>query len=146
MPVLLASVSDEHCFFCPRKTEQPIPNRINKAETEEMSVCQQNLNLLCKLCPYSCVGVARVLSTTGKHSYDDLLVISLHREYRFKTNITFHDNDTVSFLEYRRFYFQPDMSNGKEEDHVVVPNILLLVRLPETTNVSPSNEGNQLEQ
>ncbi|XP_014453987.1 scavenger receptor class B member 1 isoform X1 [Alligator mississippiensis] len=50
----------------------------------------------------------------------------VYREYRFKTNITFHDNDTVSFLEYRRFYFQPDMSNGKEEDHVVVPNILLL--------------------
>ncbi|XP_054852060.1 scavenger receptor class B member 1 isoform X2 [Eublepharis macularius] len=50
----------------------------------------------------------------------------VYREFRDKKNITFHKNYTVSFLEYRRFYFQPDMSNGTEEDYVVVPNILAL--------------------
>ncbi|XP_074828383.1 scavenger receptor class B member 1 isoform X4 [Natator depressus] len=50
----------------------------------------------------------------------------VYREYRFKTNITFHDNGTVSFLEYRRFYFQPDLSHGMEEDYIVVPNILVM--------------------
>lgn len=53
---------------------------------------------------------------------------SLCREYRYKTNITFHDNDTVSFMEYRRLFFQPDLSNGTEEDYVVIPNIMLMVR------------------
>ncbi|NXK85810.1 SCRB1 protein, partial [Formicarius rufipectus] len=50
----------------------------------------------------------------------------VYREYRYKTNITFHDNDTVSYLEYRNLFFQPDMSNGTEEDYIVVPNILLM--------------------
>uniref|UniRef100_A0ACB8FYN5 Uncharacterized protein n=1 Tax=Sphaerodactylus townsendi TaxID=933632 RepID=A0ACB8FYN5_9SAUR len=48
------------------------------------------------------------------------------REYREKKNITFHENGTVSFREYRRFHFQPERSNGTEEDYVVVPNILVL--------------------
>nr|XP_042708462.1 scavenger receptor class B member 1 isoform X4 [Chrysemys picta bellii] len=50
----------------------------------------------------------------------------VYREYRYKTNITFHDNGTVSFLEYRRFFFQPDLSDGMEEDYIVVPNILVM--------------------
>ncbi|NXU87725.1 SCRB1 protein, partial [Xiphorhynchus elegans] len=50
----------------------------------------------------------------------------VYREYRYKTNITFHDNDTVSYLEYRNLFFQPDMSKGTEEDYIVVPNILLM--------------------
>lgn len=52
-----------------------------------------------------------------------------HREYRRKSNITFNDNDTVSFLEYRNFKFQPDKSSGLESDYIVMPNILVLVRL-----------------
>ncbi|NXS52189.1 SCRB1 protein, partial [Brachypteracias leptosomus] len=51
---------------------------------------------------------------------------SLCREFRYKTNITFHDNDTVSYLEYRKLFFQPDLSNGTEEDYIVVPNILMM--------------------
>lgn len=43
-------------------------------------------------------------------------------------NITFHDNDTVSFLEYRKLFFQPDLSNGSEDEYIVVPNILMMVR------------------
>lgn len=52
-----------------------------------------------------------------------------HREFRHKENITFNDNDTVSFLEARSFQFQPDKSQGSESDYIVMPNILALVRL-----------------
>ncbi|XP_011380204.1 scavenger receptor class B member 1 [Pteropus vampyrus] len=47
-------------------------------------------------------------------------------EFRRKSNITFNDNDTVSFVEYRSFQFQPDKSNGLESDYIVMPNILVL--------------------
>ncbi|XP_007489698.2 scavenger receptor class B member 1 isoform X3 [Monodelphis domestica] len=50
----------------------------------------------------------------------------VYREYRQKQNITFHDNDTVSFLEYRTFEFQPHMSHGSETDYIVMPNVLVL--------------------
>uniref|UniRef100_A0A8C3V6C6 Scavenger receptor class B member 1 n=1 Tax=Catharus ustulatus TaxID=91951 RepID=A0A8C3V6C6_CATUS len=62
-------------------------------------------------------GAKPVLSQRGPYVY---------REYRNKTNITFHDNDTVSYLEYRKFFFQPRLSNGTEDEYVVVPNILLM--------------------
>nr|XP_056715064.1 scavenger receptor class B member 1 [Euleptes europaea] len=50
----------------------------------------------------------------------------VYREYREKNNITFHENGTVSYREYRHFHFQPDMSNGTEEDYVLIPNVLVL--------------------
>ncbi|XP_068419449.1 scavenger receptor class B member 1 isoform X2 [Eschrichtius robustus] len=50
----------------------------------------------------------------------------VYREFRHKSNITFNDNDTVSFLEYRSFQFQPDKSRGLESDNIVMPNILVL--------------------
>ncbi|XP_075290763.1 scavenger receptor class B member 1 isoform X1 [Opisthocomus hoazin] len=62
-------------------------------------------------------GAKPVLNQRGPYVY---------REYRYKSNITFHDNDTVSFLEYRRLFFQPDLSNGSEEEYIVVPNILMM--------------------
>ncbi|KAM6318030.1 scavenger receptor class B member 1-like [Podargus strigoides] len=52
----------------------------------------------------------------------------VYREFRYKTNITFHDNGTVSFLEYRKLFFQPELSSGSEEEYIVVPNILMMVR------------------
>lgn len=55
-------------------------------------------------------------------------LLSLCREFRYKTNITFHDNDTVSYVEYRKLFFQPDLSNGTEDEYIVMPNILMLVR------------------
>lgn len=55
--------------------------------------------------------------------------MSLYREYRQKINITFNDNDTVSFVENRSLHFQPDKSRGSENDYIVLPNILVLVRL-----------------
>ncbi|KAJ7988370.1 hypothetical protein DPEC_G00322850, partial [Dallia pectoralis] len=44
-----------------------------------------------------------------------------------KQNITFHPNNTVSYLEYRKYFFEPGMSAGNESDVVTVPNMLVLV-------------------
>lgn len=50
----------------------------------------------------------------------------VYREYRHKANITFNNNDTVSFVENRSLHFQPHMSRGLESDYIVLPNILVL--------------------
>lgn len=50
----------------------------------------------------------------------------VYREYRQKTNITFLENGTVSYREYRRFYFRRDLSVGDEDDIVCLPNMLVL--------------------
>lgn len=46
-----------------------------------------------------------------------------------KDNITFHANNTVSYKEYRSYYFEPSMSTGNESDVVTIPNMLVLVSL-----------------
>uniref|UniRef100_A0A8C4ZQ44 Scavenger receptor class B member 1 n=1 Tax=Gadus morhua TaxID=8049 RepID=A0A8C4ZQ44_GADMO len=43
-----------------------------------------------------------------------------------KDNITFHPNFTVSYREYRQYYFEPSMSVGNESDVVTIPNMLVL--------------------
>ncbi|XP_020041348.1 scavenger receptor class B member 1 isoform X2 [Castor canadensis] len=50
----------------------------------------------------------------------------VYREFRYKDNITFNDNDTVSFVEPRSYQFQPDRSRGSESDYITLPNILVL--------------------
>ncbi|XP_015221424.1 scavenger receptor class B member 1 isoform X2 [Lepisosteus oculatus] len=50
----------------------------------------------------------------------------VYREYRQKHNITFHDNKTVSYREYRQYHFWRNMSVGNESDVVTVPNMLVL--------------------
>nr|XP_014339656.1 PREDICTED: scavenger receptor class B member 1 isoform X2 [Latimeria chalumnae] len=50
----------------------------------------------------------------------------VYREYRQKDNITFHDNGTVSYQEYRHFHFWRNMSVGSEDDILTVPNMLVL--------------------
>ncbi|XP_003796113.1 scavenger receptor class B member 1 isoform X2 [Otolemur garnettii] len=50
----------------------------------------------------------------------------VYREFRHKSNITFNDNDTVSYLEYRSYRFQPAKSHGLESDYIIMPNILVL--------------------
>lgn len=50
----------------------------------------------------------------------------VYREFRQKVNITFNDNDTVSYMENRSLRFQPDRSQGSESDYIVLPNILVL--------------------
>ncbi|CAH7245750.1 Scarb1 [Phodopus roborovskii] len=50
----------------------------------------------------------------------------VYREFRHKANITFNNNDTVSFVERRSLHFQPDRSHGSESDYIVLPNILVL--------------------
>ncbi|XP_058850199.1 scavenger receptor class B member 1-like isoform X2 [Acipenser ruthenus] len=50
----------------------------------------------------------------------------VYREFRQKDNITFHDNNTVSYREYRQYHFFRNMSIGDETDIVVIPNMLVL--------------------
>ncbi|KAM3939936.1 scavenger receptor class B member 1 isoform 2-T2 [Leptodactylus fuscus] len=51
----------------------------------------------------------------------------VYRERKQKTNITFHENGTVSFVELRTFQFDPDRSTGHEDDYLLVPNILVMI-------------------
>ncbi|XP_071510540.1 lysosome membrane protein 2-like [Diadema antillarum] len=57
-------------------------------------------------------GPAR-LEELGPYSY---------REYRPKTNITYHDNGTVSYMNLKSFVFDRDMSVGPESDTFVSIN------------------------
>uniref|UniRef100_UPI00398EC31D scavenger receptor class B member 1 isoform X2 n=1 Tax=Pristiophorus japonicus TaxID=55135 RepID=UPI00398EC31D len=50
----------------------------------------------------------------------------VYREYRQKSNITFHNNYTVSFREYRRYHFCRKRSAGNESDELILPNMLAL--------------------
>ncbi|XP_063820663.1 scavenger receptor class B member 1 isoform X2 [Pseudophryne corroboree] len=50
----------------------------------------------------------------------------VYSERKQKTNLTFNENGTVSFVELRTLHFNPEMSAGTEEDFIVVPNILVL--------------------
>lgn len=50
----------------------------------------------------------------------------VYRKRIQKDNITFHPNETVSYREYRSYYFEPDMSVGNESDVVTIPNMLVL--------------------
>ncbi|KAM9455362.1 scavenger receptor class B member 1 isoform 2-T2 [Clarias gariepinus] len=50
----------------------------------------------------------------------------VYSENRWKDNITFHDNKTVSYYEYRQYFFEESMSVGNESDVVTIPNMLVL--------------------
>lgn len=50
----------------------------------------------------------------------------VYRKQIQKENVTFHSNGTVSYLEYRRFFFEPSMSSGNESEVVTIPNMLVL--------------------
>lgn len=50
----------------------------------------------------------------------------VYRKRVQKDNITFHPNYTVSYREYRQYYFEPSMSVGNESDIVTIPNMLVL--------------------
>ncbi|XP_049324456.1 scavenger receptor class B member 1 isoform X1 [Astyanax mexicanus] len=50
----------------------------------------------------------------------------VYSEKRWKDNITFHANKTVSYREYRQYFFEEDMSVGNESDIVTIPNMLVL--------------------
>lgn len=49
------------------------------------------------------------------------------REKWEKKNVTFHDNDTVTFHQEKIYHFDESLSAGSEDDVVVVPNIPMLV-------------------
>lgn len=50
----------------------------------------------------------------------------VYRKRIQKDNITFHANNTVSYKEYRQYFFEPSMSVGPESDIVTIPNMLVL--------------------
>ncbi|XP_037548221.1 scavenger receptor class B member 1 [Nematolebias whitei] len=50
----------------------------------------------------------------------------VYRKRFQKENITFHPNGTVSYIEYRSYYFDRSMSVGNESDIVTIPNMLVL--------------------
>lgn len=50
----------------------------------------------------------------------------VYRKHIQKDNITFHPNNTVSYKEYRQYFFEPSMSVGNESDVVTLPNMLVL--------------------
>ncbi|XP_073333815.1 scavenger receptor class B member 1 isoform X3 [Pagrus major] len=50
----------------------------------------------------------------------------VYRKRIQKDNITFHPNFTVSYREYRQYFFEPTMSAGSESDVVMIPNMLVL--------------------
>ncbi|XP_060765401.1 scavenger receptor class B member 1 isoform X4 [Neoarius graeffei] len=50
----------------------------------------------------------------------------VYSEKRWKDNITFHENKTVSYCEYRQYFFEESMSVGSESDVVTIPNMLVL--------------------
>ncbi|XP_061553638.1 scavenger receptor class B member 1 isoform X1 [Phycodurus eques] len=50
----------------------------------------------------------------------------VYRKQCQKDNITFHPNNTVTYREYRRYFFEPSMSAGNESDVVTIPNMLVL--------------------
>lgn len=77
----------------------------------------------------------------------------VYRKRIQKDNVTFHSNGTVSYKEYRTYYFEPTMSSGNESDVVTIPNMLVLgaavmmenlpfaVRLMISTTFKTFNEG-----
>lgn len=50
----------------------------------------------------------------------------VYRKRIQKDNITFHANNTVSYREYRQYFFEPSMSVGPESDIITIPNMLVL--------------------
>ncbi|XP_066275128.1 scavenger receptor class B member 1-like [Branchiostoma lanceolatum] len=46
-----------------------------------------------------------------------------YREYRNKTSLQFNDDDTISYLNLKRYEFVPEMSVGSENDTIMTLNI-----------------------
>jgi hypothetical protein len=51
----------------------------------------------------------------------------LIRETQEKRNITFNEDDTVTYGDLRTHVFEPEFSKGKLDDILVVPNMALIV-------------------
>lgn len=48
------------------------------------------------------------------------------REERRKQNITWHKNGTVSYRLYKKYHFQPDLTNGSLDDEIISVNVPML--------------------
>ncbi|XP_044131588.1 scavenger receptor class B member 1 isoform X1 [Bufo gargarizans] len=60
----------------------------------------------------------------------------VYRERKQKTNITFNENGTVSFVEIRSFQFDREKSAGSEDDYVLVPNLIVMISSLMTKDMS----------
>ncbi|XP_040272159.1 scavenger receptor class B member 1 isoform X2 [Bufo bufo] len=60
----------------------------------------------------------------------------VYRERKQKTNITFNENGTVSFVETRSFQFDREKSAGSEDDYVLVPNLIVMISSLMTKDMS----------
>jgi hypothetical protein len=49
------------------------------------------------------------------------------REVRAKVELTFHDNNTLSYKEPKTYVFVPDLSAGNENDTITSVNLLYVV-------------------
>lgn len=56
-----------------------------------------------------------------------------YRENRTKVNMTFNNNDTITYMQLKRWEFDQTLSNGSLSDQVTTINIVLNVRLKAQT-------------
>ena len=54
------------------------------------------------------------------------VIVFYYSETWEKKNITENDNGTLSFYQTKVYVFRPDLSNGNEDDVVIIPNIPML--------------------
>lgn len=57
-------------------------------------------------------------------------ILFTHFREKFEhTNVTFNDNGTLSTIPMHPLKYIPELSNGTEEDILILPNIALLVSI-----------------
>jgi len=76
------------------------------------------------------------------NGYADKLILKelgpyIYSENSTKVQVNFNDNNTISYREHRSFEFQPKISNGRQSDQVVVPNVPLFSAIPHIETFNP---------
>lgn len=85
---------------------------------------------------FCCVRI--ILLQIWLNHFSVIVTLICFSEKRWKDNITFYDvNHTVSYKEYRQYFFEESMSVGNESDVVTIPNMLVLVRIHNLVFSSP---------
>ena len=58
-----------------------------------------------------------------------VLIFLFYRELLEKTNVTWNQNNTISFQKFRRWYFDAETSNGSLKDYVTTLNPVAAVSI-----------------
>ena len=53
----------------------------------------------------------------------------VYRQFTDLRNVTWNDNDTVTYYKNKTYFYQPNLSNGSLDDIVTVINPVLLVKI-----------------